>query len=138
MKRIDQEHSIRPTREARAYLDVLKKQGVFRRSIDAYMFAAAYAILKEIEPQEPPSQGRQDLVRELKILDDNVLLSLEAGIAATYKRKGKTEPSDGKELLEVLTRYAEAGLKVLKQQWEGKTSSQIQDHISKIIQSSLS
>lgn len=138
MKRIDQENSIRPTAESRAYLDVLKKQRVFRRSIDAYTFAAAYAIFKEIEPQELPSQGRQDLVQDLTLLDDDVLLSLEAGIAATYKRQGKPEPSDGKELLEILTRYAEAGLKVLKEQWEGKTPSQIQDQISKIIQSSLS
>lgn len=138
MKRIDKEHSIRPSAESKAYLDVLKEQGVFRRMIDGYVFAAAYAIFKEIEPQELPSQGRQDLVRDLKLLDDDVLLSLEAGIAATYKRQGKPEPSNGKELLEILTCYAEAGLKVLKEQWENKTSSQIQEQISKIIQTSLS
>ena len=62
MKRLDKDNSVRPTPESRAYLDVLKKKGVFRRSIDAYTFAAAYAILNEIDPKEIPSRGRQDLV----------------------------------------------------------------------------
>lgn len=137
MKRLDKDNSVRPTPESRAYLDVLKKKGVFRRSIDAYTFAAAYAILKEIDPKEIPSRGRQDLVENLRLVDDDVLLALEAGIFATYKRKGMPEPNDSKELLEILTQYAEAGLKVLQEQWEDKTSSQIRDHVSKIIQSSL-
>lgn len=138
MKRLDKDHSVRPTSESRAYLDVLKRKGVFKRSIDAYLFAAAYAILKGIEPQEVPSHNRQDLVRDLKLVDDEVLLALEAGIFATRKRQGKPEPDDEKELLEILIQYAEVGLKVLKQQWEDKTSSQIREQISKIIQSSLS
>ena len=138
MKQINRENSVRPTPDARTYLDVLTKQGVFRRMIDAYAFAAAYAVINDLQTEEILSKGRQDLVRDLRLLDDDVLLSLEAGIYAIRKRKGKPEPNDGKELLEILTQYAEVGLKVLKQQWEDKSPSQIQDHISKIIQSSLS
>jgi hypothetical protein len=129
---------MRPTPEARGYLKFLTKQeGVFGEMIDGYTFAAAYAIYNQIEPETIPSQGRQPLQQRLHSLDEDVLLSLEAGIAATYKRQGKPEPKDSKELLEILTQYAEAGLKVLKQRWDGKVCSQIQNDISQIIQSSL-
>lgn len=40
MKRIDPTATIRPTSEAKAYLDTLKNQAVFGGMIDPYVFAA--------------------------------------------------------------------------------------------------
>jgi hypothetical protein len=36
-------------------------------------------------------------------------------------------------VLDLVTRYAEAGLELLKERWDGKTGVQIQDDIRKMI-----
>ena len=137
MKEIDSTATIRPTSEAKGYLDRLKQKGVFDRMIDAYLFAAAYAIKNNLEIFDLPSRGRQALVVDLTLVDKDVLLALAAGIHAIRKRNGQDEPSDSEELLEILTKYAEVGLKELKQKWEGKVGNQIQSKISNIISSSV-
>lgn len=132
MKRLDPKATFRPTPEAKGYLDVLKKNGAFGRAVDAYVFAAAYAVKNNTEISPVLSRGRQDLVY-VGIVDEEVRLALEAGVYAILKRNGKPEPKDSREVLEILTQYAEAGLKLLKARWEGKTGLQIQDDIQKII-----
>ncbi|MGF1489807.1 MAG: hypothetical protein ACFBSE_22200 [Prochloraceae cyanobacterium] len=136
MKEIDTRATIRPTPEAKGYLDKLKKNDVFDRMIDAYLFAAAYAIQNNLEISKMTLRDRQDLV-VLNRVDEDVLLALAAGIHAIRKRNGQDEPSDSKELLEILTQYAEVGITELKQRWEGKVGSQIQSDISNIISSSV-
>jgi hypothetical protein len=135
MKRIDPTATIRPTPEANGYLKVLKNNGAFSRMVDAYLFAAAYAIKNNVDVASIPSQGRQDLIN-IGIVDDDVRLSLEAGIHAICKRNGRSEPTDSREVMEILTQYAEAGLKLLKQRWEGKVGIQIQDDVRRIINQS--
>lgn len=132
MKRIDPTATIRPTPEANGYLKVLKNNGAFNRMIDAYIFAAAYAIKNNLDVVSIPSQGRQDLIN-IGIVEDDVRLALEAGVYAICKRNNQSEPVDSREVLEILTQYAEAGLKLLKQRWEGKVGIQIQDDVRKII-----
>ncbi|MBF2019817.1 MAG: hypothetical protein IGR93_06855 [Hydrococcus sp. C42_A2020_068] len=132
MKRIDPATTIRPTPEANGYLKVLKNNGAFGRMVDAYLFAAAYAIKNNVDVASIPSQGRQDLIN-IGIVDDEVRLSLEAGIHAICKRNSRSEPTDSREIMEILTQYAEAGLKLLKQRWEGKVGIQIQDDVRRII-----
>lgn len=133
MKHIDTKATIRPTPKAKGYLDVLKNNGAFSRAIDAYLFAAAYAIKTDADVTPVPSRGRQDLVY-LGIVDDDVRLALEAGIHAVRERNGEPEPADSRELLEILTQYAEAGLKLLQERWDGKTGIQIQNDIRRIIE----
>jgi hypothetical protein len=65
-------------------------------------------------------------------------LALEAGVHAICKRNGLPEPTDSREVLEILSQYAEAGLKILKQRWDGKVGIQIQNDVRKIIGKSLS
>lgn len=132
MKHIDPKATVRPTPEVKGYLDVLKKNGAFGRAIDAYVFAAAYALKNNAEISKVPSRGRQDLVY-IGIVDEDVRLALEAGVHAVLKRNGKPEPKDSREVLEIVTQYAEAGLKLLKERWEGKTGLQIQDDVRRII-----
>jgi hypothetical protein len=132
MKRIDSTAMIRPTPEANGYLKVLKNNGAFTRMVDAYIFAAAYAIKNNIDVYPISSAGRQDLIN-IGIVEDDVRLALEAGVYAICKRNGLPEPTDSREVLEILSQYAEAGLKILKQRWEGKVGIQIQDDVRKII-----
>jgi len=132
MKHIDAQATIRPTPEAKGYLDALKNNGAFGRMADAYVFAAAYALKNNVEISSVPLRGRQDLVY-MGIVDENVRLALEAGVYTVLKRNGKPEPKDSREVLDIVTQYAEAGLKLLKERWQGKTGLQIQDDIRKII-----
>ncbi len=132
MKHIDPKATIRPTPQAKGYLDVLKKNGAFGRAIDAYVFAAAYALKKHAEISPISSRGRQDLVY-VRNVEEDVRLALEAGVHAVLKHNSQPEPKDSREVLEILTQYAEAGLELLKERWEGKTGLQIQDDIRKII-----
>ncbi|MEG4944570.1 hypothetical protein [Microcoleus sp. F4-D5] len=132
MKHIDPQATIRPTPEAKGYLDTLKNNGAFGRMVDAYVFAAAYALKNNVEISSLPLRRRQDLVY-MGIVDENVRLALEAGVHTVQKRNGKPEPKDSREVLDFVTQYAEAGLKLLKERWQGKTGVQIQDDIRKII-----
>ncbi|NJK50579.1 hypothetical protein HC931_22870 [Candidatus Gracilibacteria bacterium] len=132
MKRIDPTATIRPTPEANGYLKVLKNNGAFSRMVDAYIFAAAYAIKNNLDIFPIPSAGRQDLIN-IGIVEDDVRLGLEAGVHAICKRNNRPEPTDSREVLEILSQYAEAGLKILKQRWDGKVGIQIQDDVRKII-----
>lgn len=133
MKRIDPTATIGTTPEANGYLEFLKSNGAFSRKIDAYLFAAAYAIKNNVAIYPIPSRSRQDLAIIGRVADSDVLLALEAGIYAIRKRNGLSELEDGREVLEILIQYAEAGLKILKQRWEGKVGIQIQDDVRKII-----
>jgi hypothetical protein len=132
MKQIDPTATIRPTPEANGYLKVLKNNGAFSRMVDAYIFAAAYAMKNNIDVSPIPSAGRQDLIN-IGIVEDDVRLGLEAGVHAICKRNNRPEPTDSREVLEILSQYAEAGLKILKQRWDGKVGIQIQDDVRKII-----
>lgn len=131
MLHLDPKATFRPTPEAKGYLDVLKKNGAFGRAVDAYVFAAAYALKNNAEISPLSSRGRQDLVL-VGVVDEDVRLALEAGVHAVLKHNG-TEPKDSREVLEIVTQYAEAGLKLLKKRWDGKTGLQIQDDIQKLI-----
>ena len=132
MKRLNEDTSFRPSAEAKGYLDVLKKTGVFRRSVDGYAFAAAYALKNNSDISQVELRGRSELVA-VGALDEEVRLALEAGVHATLKRAGLPEPVDSAMVLDYVTKYAEAGLLVLKERWAGKTGLQIQDDIRKII-----
>lgn len=67
------------------------------------------------------------------IVKDDVRLGLEAGVHAICKRNDRSESVDSREVMEILSQYAEAGLKILKQRWEGKVGIQIQDDVRRII-----
>jgi len=132
MKHINQKAVISSSAEANGYLKLLKNIGAFRYMVDAYFFAAAYAIKNNLEISNIPSGQRQDVAR-IDVVDKRVLLAIEAGVYAICKRNGEPQPSDSREVLEIVAQYAEVGLNVLKQRWEGKISIQIQDDIRKLI-----
>ena len=132
MKRINQKAVISSSAEANGYLKLLKNIGAFKYMVDGYLFAAAYAMKNNLEISITPPSQRQDVAR-IDVIDKRVLLAIEAGVYAVRKRNGQPQPSDSREVLEIVTQYGEAGLDVLKQRWEGKISLQIQDDIRKLI-----
>lgn len=132
MMRLNKKQKFRPSSEAKAFLKHLKERAVFGRQIDAYAFAAAYAMKNNLDISQVSLQGRSDM-EEVGTLDDEVCLALEAGVHAIQKRKGQPEPIDSQALMDLLTRYSEAGIITLLDSWKGKTSIQIQDDIRKIV-----
>jgi hypothetical protein len=133
MQRFDPNAIVRPTPEAKGYLELLKNNGAFSRMIDAYVFAASYAMKHHLEILPLPP-GRQELV-SLSLIDEDIRLALEASIHIICQHCGESPPADGREILDILTQYAEAGIKVLKQRWKGKVGIQIQDDIRRIVSS---
>ena len=134
MKRMEKDAMIRPTSEAKGYLDHLKKQSVFRRAVDAYAFAAAFAMNQGMDISTVSLKGRYDLT-DVGTLDEEVRLALEAGAAVLAKRNG-LELTDSSSVIDVVTKYAEAGLPALKERWSGKSGLQIQNDIQKILSDS--
>jgi hypothetical protein len=132
MMRFNPKQKFRPSSEAKAFLQYLKERAVFGRQIDAFAFAAAYAMKNNLDISNVTLKGRSDM-EEVDALDDEVCLALEAGLHALYKRNGESEPEDPQMLMDAMTKYGEVGLMVLKEQWYGKTAIQIQDNIQKMI-----
>lgn len=134
MKRLDITKKFAATPQAKGYLDYLvDKKQVFKRAIDAYVFAATYAIKQDANISQPLSSRPISLV-EVYRLDDDVRLALEAGIHTVCKRNHQPEPQNSAEVMKLLTKYAEAGIKLLQQKWKDKTSaSQIQQDIWQMI-----
>jgi hypothetical protein len=132
MKRMNPKNTFRVTSEINGFLTFLKNSRIFQRSVDGYTFAAAYAMKNNLAISPVSSRERQDLIY-VRDIGDDVVLALEAGIHAVRKRNGQPEPADEKEVLDLVTQYAEAGLQLLKPKWEGKTSGQIQEEIQRII-----
>lgn len=132
MMRFNPRQKFRPSSEAKAFLQYLKERAVFGRQIDAYAFAAAYAMKDNFDISEVVIKDRSDM-EEVGTLDDEVRLALEAGIHALNKRNGLPQVESPQQLMDLTSRYAEAGLMHLQSQWLGKTSTQIQDQIQVVV-----
>lgn len=132
MQTIDLSFKIYASETSRNYLQVLKDNQVFDRMVDAYLFAAAFAIKQDLSIYETTLNNRQDLIAVSQI-DSQVILALTAGIYIICKKNSYPEPKDGKEVLELICKYGEVGLRELKERWQGKVSNQIQADIQKII-----
>lgn len=134
MKRMERDAAIRPTSEAKGYLDHLRQQSVFRRAVDAYAFAAAFAMNQGMDISAVSLKGRSELTN-VGTLDDEVCLALEAGAAVLARRNG-VELTDSASVIDLVTKYAEVGLPALKERWSGKSGLQIQNDIQKLLSNS--
>jgi hypothetical protein len=134
---MEQKAAIRPTSEAKGYLDYLKRQSVFRRAVDGYAFAAAFAMNQGMNISEVSlrSSSRSELT-DVETLDEEVRLALEAGATVMVRRNGLPELTDSASVIDLVTKYAEVGLQTLKERWSGKSGLQIQNDIKKILSDS--
>jgi len=133
MIRIPPRTRLRATQEAKAFLEGLKQEGVFRRSADGFALAAAFSMTLDEDVSSVSLARRADLV-EADVLDNEVRLALEAGVHVLARRHGVAEPSKDSELVEEISRHAERGIQLLRTRWSGKTRAQIQDDIRKLVQ----
>ncbi|MFM7792917.1 MAG: hypothetical protein ACKO90_34125, partial [Microcystis panniformis] len=111
---------------------VLKDNKTFERMVDAYLFAAAFAIKEDFSIYGINLSNRQDLIT-ISQIEPEVILALTAGIYIICKKNSYAQPRDGKEVLDKICQYAEVGLRELKERWQGKVSNQIQADIERII-----
>lgn len=134
MKRLDITKKFAATSEAKGYLDYLvDTKKVFDRAIDAYVFAASYAI-KQNANISPSLSSRPHSLVEVYRLDEDVRLALEAGIHTICKQNNQPEPNNSADVMKLLIQYAEAGVLLLQKKWKDKTStSQIQQDIWQMI-----
>jgi hypothetical protein len=124
--------NIRPTAQAKGYLDTLTSNGSFSRAIDAYVLAAAFAMRADLDQESVVMKGRTDLISVGRI-DNYVRIALECGVMSIRKRKGLEPLGDAAAMLEQVTKYAEVGMEALKERWDGKTGLQIQYDIKKLV-----
>ncbi|CCI17046.1 conserved hypothetical protein [Microcystis aeruginosa PCC 9807] len=132
MQRIDASLKIYASETSRNYLQVLKDNKTFERMVDAYLFAAAFAIKQDLSIYGINLSNRQDLIN-ISQIEPEVVLALTAGIYIICKKNSYPQPRDGKEVLDKICQYAEVGLRELKERWQGKVSNQIQADIERII-----
>jgi hypothetical protein len=104
------------------YADKLDDDGVFPRRLDLLLYGFAYAVTNEFEPAEDVQ--RHELIRAMYLDDDELPVS---AVAQWYNRKlGRDPMDDEQELLDFTCRVGIAGVRELKEKWEGRSKSQIQ------------
>jgi hypothetical protein len=132
MIRMSERTNFRPSAEAKGYLDKLKDDHIFGRSVDGYAFAAAVAMKEAADIDALTIRNRTDLT-EVATLDDEVRLALESGAIVMQKRRQLPAPADGAAMVEIVSKYAEVGIVMLRERWNGKTALQIQHEIKKLM-----
>ncbi|MGF1478375.1 MAG: hypothetical protein ACFB4I_02635 [Cyanophyceae cyanobacterium] len=132
MKRLEITAKFSATATSKGYLDYLLRNQIFQRAIDAYAFAAAYALKNNVKIPQVLTVKSHSLAEVFR-LDNDVRLALEAGVYAVCKRNGQPEPTSSAEVFDLVSKYAEAGLILLQKKWEEKTRAQIQNDVQKII-----
>jgi hypothetical protein len=104
------------------YADKLDDDGVFPRRLDLLLYGFAYAVTNELEPAEDVQ--RHELIRAMYLDDDELPVS---AVAQWYNRKlGRDPMDDEQELLDFTCRVGIAGVRELKEKWEGRSKSQVQ------------
>ena len=106
------------------YADKLTEDGVFSRRLDLLLMGFSHAVTNEIPPVDADEITRHELTRAVSLGDQQ--LPVEA-VAHWYAQKlDRTLPENEHELLDFICRTGIAGVQELRQNWEGRSKSQIQ------------
>jgi hypothetical protein len=106
------------------YADKLTEDGVFSRRLDLLLMGFSHAVTNEIPPVDANEITRHELTRAVSLGDQQ--LPIEA-VAHWYAQKLNCEvPENEHDLLDFICRTAIAGVLELREQWEGRSKSQIQ------------
>lgn len=131
MIQIDPKASIRPTSGAKSLLDYLKEKEIFRRAVDAYAFAAAYAVQEGLDFSSPDLTNRADLV-DADALDPEVRLALASALMVEDAHLNSTRSPTSSDVLDAFVRAAEVGCRVLAEEWEGLSRTQVSTSVKRI------
>lgn len=106
------------------YADKLTEDGVFSRRLDLLLMGFSHAVTNEIPPVDADAITRHELTRAVSLGDQQ--LPIEA-VAHWYAQKMDREvPEDEHDLLDFICRTGIAGVRELREKWEGRSKSQIQ------------
>jgi len=121
-------------RDLMGFADKLTEDGVVPRRIDLLLLAFSYAVAEKL----PPSQDvkRHEFVRA-QILTDDQVLAVSAAAQWYARSSGLDLPEDERHLMNFVCSAADAGLRVLKERWEGRTKSQLQLDIFRTVEDRL-
>ena len=104
------------------FSDRLSNEGTVPRRLDLLLLGFSYAVNNQLPPAEDAK--RHELIRASSLGDAQ--LAFEA-VAQWYARAlDSPELVDESELLDFIIRVGVAGVRALKERWEGKSKSQIQ------------
>ena len=129
MLRLKETDSTFISEEHAGFAKRLVEDGLLPRQVDLLLLGFSHAVQNGLRPLEKVK--RHDLVRAGGI-DESSRMVFEA-VAAWYARRlGQEEPKDAKALLDFICRLGSTGVGALKQEWEGKSKSQIRLSIVKL------
>ncbi len=105
------------------FADHLSNEGTMPRRVDLLLLGFSYAVNNRLSPTEE-AKGRE--LTRVASLGGESQLAVEA-VAQWYARSlDSSEFADESELLDFIIRVGVAGVRALKERWEGKSKSQIQ------------
>ena len=104
------------------FSDRLSNEGTVPRRLDLLLLGFSYAVNNQLPPAEDAK--RHELTRVASL--GEAQLAVEA-VAQWYARAlSLPEFADEGELLDFIIRVGVAGVRILRERWEGKSKSQIQ------------
>jgi hypothetical protein len=122
------------SKDLTGFADKMVEDGVCPRRVDLLLLGFAFAVTEQLSPAG--DIHRHELVRAM-MLEDETRLAVEAAAQWYAKELGIDGPRDERELLNLLCRTGIAGMRALRRRWEGRTKSQIQFDIMRLVEHSM-
>lgn len=124
MLHLNPSHKIFISEDLIGYADRLVEERVFPRRIDLLLLGFSYAVNNNIEPA---TDFKRHELHYTSGIDPDTRLAAEA-VAQWYARElGRADEIDSdRKLLDFICAMGIAGVRALRERWEGKRRSQIQ------------
>ena len=106
------------------YADKLKSDGVFTRQVDLLLYGFSYAVNNNLPPAE--DTRRHELTRVTSLGEKELPIS---AVAQWYAENSNHSLEDEQDLLHFICRVGIAGVRALREKWEGRRKLQIQWYI---------
>lgn len=115
------------------FADRLTTEGTVPRRVDLLLLGFSYAVNNQLRPAEDTK--RHELIRVSGLGDAQLVVE---AVAQWHARAlDLSELADASELLDFIIRVGVAGVRALKERWEGKSKSQIQWDIMRFAASEI-
>jgi hypothetical protein len=113
------------------FADKMVDDGVYLRRVDLLLLGFAFAVTEKLSPADDVQ--RHELVRAMG-LEDDTRLAVEAAAQWYAKELVIDGPHNERGSLNLLCRMGIAGMRALRRRWEGRTKSQIQFDIMRLVE----
>ena len=110
--------------EHKALLQRLKDDlKIFPTQLDAWAFAAAYAMSKYASPEKPATPKKKEQLPPLQVLPANLITALLEADNYIASKSGWDIEDDAHTAVQRFSDWASLGLNQLSEEWEGKGGS---------------